>query len=44
MVLFDEGHERTETEFNSLLNQANLQLKQIISTQCHISIIEAYPI
>ncbi|MEX9869779.1 methyltransferase [Providencia huaxiensis] len=44
MALFDEGHERTASEFSLLLNQANLQLTQIISTQCHISIIEARPI
>lgn len=44
MALFDEGHERTEDEFAQLLTSANLKLNRVITTQCHISILEASPI
>lgn len=44
MALLEEGHERTEDEFIQLLTSANLKLNRVITTQCHIGIIEALPI
>ena len=43
MMVFGEGHERTEQEFRELFAQAGLQLTNITMTASPLAIIEAIP-
>jgi hypothetical protein len=43
MMVMTSGHERTKSEFNALLDAADLQLTQIVATMAPQSIIEARP-
>ena len=44
MMVFGEGHERTEQEFRALLMHAGLQLSHITMTQSTLAIVEAVPV
>ncbi len=43
MLTLVPGHERTEAEFASLLDQSGLRLSQVIHTECGHSIVEGVP-
>ncbi len=43
MMVFGEGHERTEREFSTLFEQAGLKLHCVTATPTSLSIIEAVP-
>lgn len=44
MMIFAEGRERTETDFQNLFDQAGLKLSKITNTPTALTIIEAMPV
>ncbi|MEY1579512.1 methyltransferase [Providencia manganoxydans] len=44
MTSFSGASEHTQSEFSTLLSHANFKMNNVISTGCHLYIIEAVPV